>query len=186
MRIISGSKRSLRLKSIDGNHTRPTTDRIKETLFNMLQNDIPGSVFLDLFSGTGQIGLEAVSRGARKCVFVDNNRQAAACIKENISHTKSEEESVLIQMDAISALRTLEGKMKFDIIFMDPPYQMDLEKEVLNYLSTSSLIDEHTIIVTEAALYTDFSYLEDLDFIVKKEKVYKTNLHMFLMKSQKE
>ncbi len=93
MRIIAGTARSLPLKTIEGMDTRPTTDRIKETLFNMLQNDVPGSYFLDLFAGSGQIGLEAVSRGARYAVFVENNKKACACNEDNIHFTKFDRET---------------------------------------------------------------------------------------------
>lgn len=182
MRIIAGSKRSLPLKTVEGKDTRPTTDRIKETLFNMIQNDVFGCCFLDLFAGSGQIGLEAISRGARYAVFVENAKKAAACITENIKFTKSENESLLLQMDVISALRSLEGKYQFDIIFMDPPYHNFYEKEVLEYLKTSSLLKEDTLIITEAALGTDFSYLQELGFILLKEKRYKTNAHVFIKK----
>lgn len=182
MRIIAGRNRSLPLKTIEGKDTRPTTDRIKETLFNMLQNEIPGCYFLDLFSGSGQIGLEAVSRGARYAVFVENNKKAADCISENIRFTKSEKESLLLQMDVIPALRSMEGKYQFDLIFMDPPYNQLLEKDVLGYLKNSSLLREDTKIIVEAAKNTDFSYAEDMGFTIVKEKKYKTNVHMFLMK----
>ena len=94
MRIIAGSKRRLPLKTVEGKDTRPTTDRIKETLFNMLQNEVYGCYFLDLFAGSGQIGLEALSRGARYAVFVENAKKAAACITENIRFTKSDKESL--------------------------------------------------------------------------------------------
>ena len=94
MRIIAGTARSLPLKTIEGMDTRPTTDRIKETLFNMLQNDVPGSYFLDLFAGSGQIGLEAVSRGARYAVFVENNKKACTCIEDNIHFTKFDRSDV--------------------------------------------------------------------------------------------
>lgn len=97
MRIIAGTARSLPLKTIEGMDTRPTTDRIKETLFNMLQNDVPGSYFLDLFAGSGQIGLEAVSRGARYAVFVENNKKACTCIEDNIPFTKFDRETKLLQ-----------------------------------------------------------------------------------------
>ena len=128
MRIIAGTARSLPLKTIEGMDTRPTTDRIKETLFNMLQNDVPGSYFLDLFAGSGQIGLEAVSRGARYAVFVENNKKACACIEDNIHFTKFDRETKLLQSDVISAIRSMEGKYKFDVIFMDPPYKHEYEK----------------------------------------------------------
>lgn len=182
MRIIAGSKRSLPLKTLEGKETRPTTDRIKETLFNMLQSDIPGCYFLDLFAGTGQIGLEAVSRGASYAVFVESSKKAAACIQQNIAFTKSEKESLLLSMDVIPALRSLEGKYRFSFIFMDPPYDELAEKEVLEYLINSSLLKENARIIVEASLHTDFSYLISLGYDIIKEKKYKTNVHMFLQK----
>ena len=152
MRIIAGTARSLPLKTIEGMDTRPTTDRIKETLFNMLQNDVPGSYFLDLFAGSGQIGLEAVSRGARYAVFVENNKKACACIEDNIHFTKFDRETKLLQSDVISAIRSMEGKYKFDVIFMDPPYKHEYEKEVLECLKDSSILKEDTLIIVEASL----------------------------------
>lgn len=180
MRIIAGSKRRLPLKTVLGKEVRPTTDRIKETLFNMIQNEIYGSYFLDLFAGSGQIGLEAVSRGAAYAVFVDNSRKAAECIRENIRFTKSEKECKLLCMDVGSALRSMEGNYQFNLVFLDPPYGELLEKHVLEYLKTSSLLKEGALIIVEAALGTDFSYLEEYGFTVLKEKKYKTNVHMFI------
>lgn len=182
MRIIAGTARSLPLKTIEGPDTRPTTDRIKETLFNMLQRDIPGSYFLDLFAGSGQIGLEALSRGASYAVFVENGKKAAACVEDNIHFTKFDKESRLIASDVMTALRSMEGKYKFDLIFMDPPYRKQLEREVLEYLRDSSLLKEDTIIITEAALDTDFSYLDELGYELVKCKKYKTNMHVFVQK----
>ena len=108
MRIIAGTARSLPLKSLEGRNTRPTMDRIKETLFNILQSDIAESSFLDLFAGSGQIGLEALSRGARCAVFVENNNQACACMTDNIQLTRMEERSRLLAMFVLSALHFLE------------------------------------------------------------------------------
>lgn len=184
MRIIAGTARSLPLKTIEGLDTRPTTDRIKETLFNMLQNDVPGSYFLDLFAGSGQIGLEAVSRGARYAVFVENNKKAAACIEDNIRFTKFDQETKLIQSDVISALRSMEGKYQFDLIFMDPPYDNLYEKNVLEYLKTSSLLKEETKIIVEASLKTSFDYLEEMGYNLIKLKTYKTNEHAFIQKAE--
>ena len=180
MRIIAGSKRRLVLKTVPGRDIRPTTDRIKETLFNILQDEVPGSYFLDLFAGSGQIGLEAVSRGARYAVFVENSRQAAGCIEENIEKTRSGRECMLLKMDVMAALGHLEGKYQFDVVFMDPPYNEGWEKNVLARLKSSSLLKENALIVTEAALNTDFSYLDGMGYDVVKEKRYKTNLHMFV------
>ena len=182
MRIIAGTARSLPLKTIEGLDTRPTTDRIKETLFNMLQADIPGACFPDLFAGSGQIGLEAVSRGASYAVFVDNNKKAAACIEENIAFTKFGAVTKLYQMDARSALSAMEGKYQFDIIFMDPPYHQKMERDIFTYLSSSSLITEDTLLIAEVSKETDFSYLDELHFVMKKWKPYKTNAHAFVMK----
>ena len=180
MRIIAGTARSLPLKTIEGMDTRPTTDRIKETLFNMLQNDVPGSYFLDLFAGSGQIGLEAVSRGARYAVFVENNKKACACIEDNIHFTKFDRETKLLQSD----VRSMEGKYKFDVIFMDPPYKHEYEKEVLECLKDSSILKEDTLIIVEASLDTSFDYLSELGFELKKLKTYKTNVHAFITKAE--
>lgn len=184
MRIIAGTARSLPLKTIAGPDTRPTTDRIKETLFNMIQEEVPGRCFLDLFAGSGQIGLEALSRGAVCAVFAENNKKAAACIEENIRFTKFTEKAKLYPMDVISALRAMEGKYRFDVVFMDPPYQQQFEKEVLTYLSASALLNEDALLIAEAALGTDFAYLKELGFTLTKLKTYKTNEHAFIRKQR--
>ncbi len=182
MRIIAGTARRLPLKTLEGKHTRPTTDRIKETLFNILQQDIPGSCFLDLFAGSGQIGLEALSRGARLAVFVDNHKKACACIEENIRFTHFEEKSRLISMDALPALKSMEGKEAFDLIFMDPPYGQGLEIQALAYLGSSSLLKPDGMIIVEASLDADFSDVSSLGVRIVKEKRYKTNQHIFFTK----
>ena len=164
MRIIAGTARSLPLKTIEGKDTRPTTDKTKETLFNVMQFDVPGAYFLDLFAGSGQIGLEALSRGAAYAVFVENSRKAASCIEDNIHFTKFDKVSRLMMTDAVTAVRTLEGKYKFDIIFMDPPYNKELEKEVLIALSDSDILKDDTLIVVEASNDTDFDYLTELGY----------------------
>ena len=182
MRIIAGTARSLPLRSLEGRDTRPTTDRIKETLFNILQSGIAGSSFLDLFAGSGQIGLEALSRGADHAVFVENNKKACACIEDNIRFTRFEKQSKLLMMEALSALRSLEGKDTFDYIFMDPPYKSDMEKEILAYLASSGLLKEEAVIIVEAAMDTDFSYVPQLGLKILREKKYKTNKHIFVSK----
>jgi len=149
----------------------------------MLQNEVPSAYFLDLFAGSGQIGLEALSRGAKYAVFVENNKKAAACIEDNIRFTKFSEQSKLISSDVMTALRSLEGKYQFDIIFMDPPYNQELEKQVLTFLKDSSLVHEDTLIIAEASLETSFDYLEDLGYNLIKYKKYKTNAHAFICKS---
>lgn len=182
MRVIAGTARRLPLKSMEGWDTRPTTDRIKETLFNMLQTGIPGSYFLDLFAGSGQIGIEALSRGAVYAVFADSSKKACACIEDNLSFTRLEKEAKLLMMEALPALRSLEGKYTFDYIYMDPPYEHSYEKDVLAYLADSSLLKEDGVIIIEASLHTDFSYVPKLGFAVSREKNYKTNKHIFITK----
>lgn len=180
MRVIAGSAKRLQLKTPNGRDTRPTTDRIKETLFNMLAPDLYDCTFLDLFAGSGAIGIEALSRGARKAVFVEHDPRAAACIYENLRHTHLEERAEVQKGDVLFALRQLEGREKFDFIFMDPPYGQDLEEKVLNYLSASTLLNKDALIIVEAALSTSFPYLQEGGYVLDKEKKYKTNKHVFL------
>ena len=180
MRVIAGKARRLSLKTVPGMETRPTTDRIKETLFNILQPYIPDCTFLDLFSGSGAIGIEALSRGAEHATFVEKNPRACACIRENLAFTKLAEHGKLLNMDVLQALRSLEGKGAFDIIFMDPPYNQELERQVLEYLRDSTVVDENTLIIVEADLHTDFAYLESLGYRQLRSKEYKTNKHVFL------
>lgn len=183
MRVIAGTRRSLPLKSLEGDTTRPTADRYKETLFNVLQTDIPGCRFLDLFAGSGAIGIEALSRGARHAVFVENNRKAMAVIKENIHFTKFEDESDLILSDAVSYIRSL-PVVDFDIIFIDPPYNHDLEVAVLEALEGKRFKNPEARIVVEAALEQDFSFLEGTSFRIEKVKAYKSNKHLFIRREE--
>lgn len=127
---------------------------------------------------------EAVSRGARYAVFVENNKKACACIEDNIHFTKFDRETKLLQSDVISAIRSMEGKYRFDVIFMDPPYRHEYEKEVLECLKDSSILKEDTLIVVEASLDTSFDYLNELGFTLKKLKTYKTNVHAFITKAE--
>ena len=180
MRVIAGKARSIPLKTVEGQDTRPTTDRIKETLFNMLHNELADCLFIDLFSGSGGIGIEALSRGARKAIFVEKAPKAIACIKENLTKTKLENEAVVMATDAVSAIYRLEGSEPADFIFMDPPYNQLLERQVLEALKNSSLVDEYTTIIIEADLNTDFSFAEDEGYEITKQKKYKTNQHVFL------
>ena len=181
MRVIAGKARSLPLKAPDGLGTRPTTDRIKETLFNMLQTYIPDCVFVDLYSGSGAVGIEALSRGARKAYFVENAAKPLACIEENLAFTKCKDCAIVIKQDVTSALYNIYEK-HVDVIFMDPPYDCDHERHALEILKQMKYVDESTLIVVEASFKTDFDYVDDLGFTLVKEKKYKTNKHVFLSK----
>lgn len=184
MRVIAGVARSMPLKAPEGLDTRPTTDRIKETLFNMLQNYVPGAVFVDLFSGSGAIGIEALSRGARKAYFIENAPSALTCIQQNLSFTKLADSAVVLKQDAVSGLTGVFEK-EVDIIFMDPPYDQGHEERVLNALSGMKYVTEDTLIIVETSLRTRLDYIEALGFEIIKEKIYKTNKHFFLQKKQK-
>lgn len=181
MRVIAGKARRLLLKTVEGKEIRPTTDRIKETLFNMLLGEIEGSVFLDLFAGSGAIGIEALSRGAKKAYFVDKNSKAIACIEENLKHTKLYEEAKIIRSDAVSALTRIEQSEKepLDIIFMDPPYDEGIEERVIERLIKMDLINSDTLIIIELSKNRDTDFLRK-DWEILKIKEYKSNKHIFL------
>lgn len=181
MRVIAGTARSLPLRAPEGPDTRPTTDRIKETLFNILQPYVPGSVFVDLFSGSGGIGIEAISRGAQKAYFIDNASKAISCIRQNLAFTKFTERGIVIKQDVLAALSGI-GEEQVDIIFMDPPYRQEYEKRALAVLRDIPYVTEDTLIVVEADLHTKFDYLEEYGYKTIKEKQYKTNKHLFLRK----
>ena len=181
MRVIAGTARRLLLKTPAGLDTRPTTDRIKETLFNMLMPYLPGAVFVDLFSGSGGIGIEALSRGADKAYFVENSQKAVACIVENVEHTHFTERAVILRQDVFSALR---GSIKdrADVIFLDPPYDAGYDRKVLELLRDAPCVDGDTLIVVEASRAASFDYAAELGFTVEKEKEYKTSKHVFIKK----
>lgn len=183
MRVIAGTARSLKLITVPSMDTRPTTDRIKETLFNILSPDIPGCIFLDLFSGSGAIAIEALSRGADEAWLVEANEKAIGCIEKNLKFTHLDSNAHVLKGDVLSVIDTIERQKKcFDIIFLDPPYGRQLEKQVLCRLSDSVIADDKTIIVVESDLDTEFDYAEDLGFQVYKVKKYKTNKHTFMQR----
>lgn len=181
MRVIAGKAKRIKLKTPQGYDTRPTTDRIKETLFNILNPYLADVNFLDLFSGSGAIGIEALSRGANSAVFVENDKAAINCIKANLKLTKLEAQAELYFMSVFEAIKTLQLKGKvFDLVFMDPPYNIGLERDILLSLENSNIIARDTIIVVEASLETSFDYLKDTKYNIFKQKEYKTNQHVFL------
>jgi 16S rRNA (guanine966-N2)-methyltransferase len=184
MRVIAGSARRLRLVTPDGNDTRPTQDRIKETLFNIIQNQVPGSVFVDLFAGSGGIGIEALSRGAKKAYFIENSGAAMKCIQTNLKTTLFEEQATVLKQDVVLGLRNIREE-EADIIFMDPPYHDGQYERVLSQLSQMDYVTENTMIIVESALDLDFSFADDYGFEVRREKEYKNNKHVFLYRKAK-
>lgn len=149
MRIISGSARGRRLKELQGMDTRPTTDKVKESIFNIIQFELEGRKVLDLFGGTGQLGLEALSRGSVHCTFVDQRRDAAALIRDNIKSCGFQEQTLVVQGDSLSFLASC--REKFDVIFLDPPYQTDLLEKSMEAIAKFDILREHGIMVCESA-----------------------------------
>ena len=171
MRIISGKYRGKKLQGFNMDGTRPTMDRVKESLFGMIQTKIPNSKCLDLFAGSGALGLEAISMGAKSCCFVDHSKEAIKVIKQNI--IKIEEECRVIDSDYKRFLK--ETKEKFDIIFLDPPYQNGLLNKALKIIEELDLLNDEGIVVCE---YENENPISSLKII--KEKNYGTkNIKIF-------
>ncbi|MFI3254023.1 MAG: 16S rRNA (guanine(966)-N(2))-methyltransferase RsmD [Eubacteriales bacterium] len=149
MRIITGTARGKRLKQPQGSNIRPTTDRVKESLFNIIQFEIPGRQVLDLFAGTGQLGLECLSRGAAGTTFVESSKEAQKLLRENIEITGFSPE--VISRDALSFLSTC-GPEKYDVILLDPPYETDLLEKSLLSIERFDILRNHGIIVSESPI----------------------------------
>ena len=155
MRVISGIARGITLKTPDGLSTRPTADRVKEAMFSILQFELPGATVLDLFGGTGQLGIEALSRGAKKAVFVDEQETACKLIKENLKRTKFQDIASVIRSDYMSYLKNCTEK--YNIIFLDPPYAEVFIENSLNSITEIDILQSSGIIVTERPLGKDLS-----------------------------
>ena len=151
MRVITGTARGVRLLTPQGQDTRPTADRVKEALFSVIQFDIPGARVLDLFGGTGQLGIEALSRGAAECVFIDRRADAVKLIRENLALCRLEDRARVRQGEALPYLRSGE---KFDIVFLDPPYASGLLAQALTDIAAFDICRAHGIIIAESAADT--------------------------------
>lgn len=150
MRVITGSARGVQLKTPDGMTTRPTTDRVKEALFSIIHFELPGAEVLDLFGGTGQLGIEALSRGAKSAVFVDAGEPACRLIKENLKRTKLESQGKVVRSDYLDYLRRC--REKFDIILLDPPYAEVFLENALKCITEIDILRQGGIIVAERPL----------------------------------
>ena len=169
MRVISGKSRGKKLIALEGDNTRPTLDRVKEALFNKIQNNIPDAVVLDLFAGTGALGIEALSRGAKETVFCDKVFEAIQVIKKNIENTKNLEKSTIINKDYNEVLKELARQnKKFDIVFLDPPYKTNFAIMALQKIIMSDLLTEDGIIIIE----TDDITKEDEIIKIKEAEIF--------------
>ena len=150
MRIISGKARGTKLYTLEGIATRPTLDRVKEPLFNIINFDLEDAVVLDLFAGSGALGLEAISRGAKKVFLCEKNRNAANIVEKNIEKTKFQDLAILIRNDFEKAISFIEQlNEKIDVVFIDPPYKTDLIKKSLEKILDSDILNDDFIIIAE-------------------------------------
>ena len=157
MRVISGTARGTKLKSIESLSTRPTLDRVKESLFNILQPYIQEANVLDLFAGSGALGIEALSRGAKKCTFCDKSYEAIQMLKQNLERTRQKEKAIVLQQDYKTCLK--EQKGKWDIILLDPPYSLDIAVDAVKRIIELHLLSQEGLIVIE----TDEKEREELE-----------------------
>ena len=153
MRVVAGRAKGVALKTPDGMLTRPTADRVKEAMFSIIQFDLPGTAVLDLFGGTGQLGIEAISRGAKSATFVDSREDACRLIRENLKRTGMEKESRVVRMDYLEFLKR--NKESFDIILLDPPYAEEYLENSLKMITEIDILQSGGIIVAERPLGKD-------------------------------
>ena len=179
MRIISGKYKG---RTIDGYNiigTRPTMDRVKESLIAIIQNKLEDSVCLDLFAGSGSIGLEFLSNGAKKCFFVDQNRKSISTLKKNIINLKVKEETFFLQCDFRDALKKFKNEdIKFDIVFLDPPYELNLINPSLELIEEYDLLNEDAIVICEY----EKENIDNLTFSIYKSKKYGSKSILILKK----
>jgi 16S rRNA (guanine966-N2)-methyltransferase len=184
MRVITGSARGRRLKELEGRETRPTTDKVKEGLFSAIQFDIEGRRVLDLFAGTGQLGIEALSRGAAHATFVDCRKEAVALIRENLEATKLSDNATVICGDSISYLRSC--REKFDLLFLDPPYADTLLENSLTIATTFDILRPHGIIIAESPEEKILPLLPEPYGIYREYRYGKIKLTIFHREGDKE
>ena len=180
MRVITGKARGVQLKTPDGMATRPTTDRVKEALFSIIQFDVPTAKVLDLFGGTGQLGIEALSRGAKSAVFVDSGEAACRLIRENLRRTKLEADAKVVRSDYLTYLKGC--KEKFDIIFLDPPYAEVFLENALKCIAEIDILESGGIIIAERPVgkelpwdYEGFTRSKDYKYGTVLLTVYRKN-----------
>ena len=182
MRVITGLARGRRLKTLSGNDVRPTSDRVKEGIFSSLQFDIEGRRFLDLFAGSGQMGIEALSRGCDSCVFVDASKEAVKVIKENVSACGFENKSRIVNGDSLSFVATDGGT--FDIAFLDPPYRADLLLKALK--GVAKLMSDYGIIICEHPAEVALPDSANGFSVYKKYRYGKINVTTYKKESENE
>ncbi|WP_101772677.1 16S rRNA (guanine(966)-N(2))-methyltransferase RsmD [Peptostreptococcus faecalis] len=179
MRIISGSARGLKLNTPSDKEIRPTTDRVKESLFNIISHNVYDSCVLDLFAGSGALGIECISRGARQAYFCDNSEDSIKVIQSNIDKAKFNDKSVVLNGDYKSIIQSMVNKnKKFDIVFIDPPYYKNIFEDVISLVGKSGILKEDAIVVVEHDAKDTLKDTEEL-FIYKEKKYGITKLTFY-------
>lgn len=183
MRVISGQARGLKLKAPEGMETRPTTDRIKESFFNIISPQLYQAEFLDLFSGSGGIGIEALSRGALTAVFVDESPQSINVIKDNLTRARFTDRAEVVKGSVMSVIASLGARGKrFDIVFMDPPYGKGLVEAALEAIQSADILKDDGFIVAEQSV--DEAELNPDGFEVYRIKDYKRTTKMTFLRKK--
>ena len=174
MKVITGTAKGMNLETLEGDKTRPTSQRVKEAIFSMLQFDIEGTNVLDLFAGSGQMGIEALSRGAKKATFFDIARDATDIVISNAKKTKLFGKCVVSTCDYKQAIRGLANKTAFDIVFIDPPYQDGIIVDVLNDIYRANILNENAFVICESGKADIFEGNSELEnkFIIQKQSRY--------------
>lgn len=171
MRVISGSLKGRSIKGFDIEGTRPTMDRVKESVFASIQDYVRDSVVLDLFAGSGNLGIEAISNGAKYCYFVDNNKKCIKCINDNLSDFKISSKANVLFSDYSRALKSFrDNNIKFDIIFIDPPYNYENINDIVEIISNYNILNDGGILVLEFRY--DNIVVDDSVYILRKAKKY--------------
>lgn len=172
MKIITGTAKGMNLETLAGDMTRPTSQRVKEAIFSMIQFDIEGTVVLDLFAGCGQMGLEALSRGAQKATFCDVSREATELVIKNAKKVRLFDKCRVSTCDYKQMLRGASGKEKYDIVFIDPPYKKGAVADVLENILNANILNQEAFIVCESG---DENIFENHEHLLEKFKICKQN-----------
>ena len=184
MRIITGFARGTKLETLEGNDTRPTLERVKEAVFSAIQNRIEGRRVLDLFAGSGQLGLECLSRGAESAVFVDGEKKAVEVIKSNVKKTHFEEKARVYTSDYLEYLKVAKGKEKFDIVFLDPPFSKGMMDKALKTMLDADVLSDRAMVICESD--TDEIPKHDGYEIYKHKKYGRVNINILIKNESEE
>ena len=181
LKIITGSAKGKILKTLEGEATRPTSERIKEAVFSSIQFDVEGRRVLDIFAGCGQLGLEALSRGAVSCMFIDSSREAMDVVKANVLQTGFSSVSKYLVSDARNYIRKASGREVYDLVFIDPPYALECSADIIKRLAAGGMLANGAIVVSESGTeIIDPAQLPDFELIKSKQYGKKTAINIFL------